>query len=243
MRPANLRQALAAIAVLAALSACGTVVQRIEPDEARELSGTWNDTDSRLVSEEMVREVRAWVETYTLMRGRPPTLVVGTVRDLTQERINVATFIADIERSLVGSRRATVVASREERGAVREERKDQDYNVAEPTRKPMGRELGADFMLAGTISAIVDRADTAEVRYYQVDLALIDLVDSSKAWMGQRRIKKAVRRPPTSDAAEIVSLERDPQRFASHGSRDETGRSTRIVRWECTKPGAFLSCM
>ncbi|MGH7338641.1 MAG: penicillin-binding protein activator LpoB, partial [Myxococcota bacterium] len=61
MRPA-LRQTLAALATLAALSACGTVIQRIEPGEPRELSGTWSDTDSRLVSEEMVRDLRGWVD-------------------------------------------------------------------------------------------------------------------------------------------------------------------------------------
>ena len=44
-----------AIVLLASLmSACGTNVERIRPDETRDLSGMWNDTDSRLVSEEMI---------------------------------------------------------------------------------------------------------------------------------------------------------------------------------------------
>lgn len=241
MRP-PLRQALAAIAVLAALSSCGTVVQRIEPGEVRDLSGTWNDTDSRLVAEEMARELRGWVEGYRLANRRPPTLVVGEVRNLAEEKIGVASFIGDIERALADARRVTFVASDEERAGARAERRDQDFHAAGATRKPMGRELGADYMLTGTISAIVDRSDWSEVRYYQVDLALVDLADNAKVWLGQKKIKKSVRRPPMSDAAMPAGLERAPQRFASAASGDETGKASRLTRWECTKPGPYISC-
>lgn len=241
MRP-PLRQALAAIAVLAALSSCGTVVQRIEPGEVRDLSGTWNDTDSRLVAEEMARELRGWVEGYRLANRRPPTLVVGEVRNLAEEKIGVASFIGDIERALADARRVTFVASGEERAGARAERRDQDFHAAGATRKPMGRELGADYMLTGTISAIVDRSDWSEVRYYQVDLALVDLADNAKVWLGQKKIKKSVRRPPMSDAAMPAGLERAPQRFASAASGDETGKASRLTRWECTKPGPYISC-
>lgn len=241
MRP-PLRQALAAIAVLAALSSCGTVVQRIEPGEVRDLSGTWNDTDSRLVAEEMARELRGWVEGYRLANRRPPTLVVGEVRNLAEEKIGVASFIGDIERALADARRVTFVASDEERAGARAERRDQDFHATSATRKPMGRELGADYMLTGTISAIVDRSDWSEVRYYQVDLALVDLADNAKVWLGQKKIKKSVRRPPMSDAAMPAGLERAPQRFASAASGDETGKASRLTRWECTKPGPYISC-
>lgn len=241
MRP-PLRQALAAIAVLAALSSCGTVVQRIEPGEVRDLSGTWNDTDSRLVAEEMARELRGWVEGYRLANRRPPTLVVGEVRNLAEEKIGVASFIGDIERALADARRVTFVASGEERAGARAERRDQDFHATSATRKPMGRELGADYMLTGTISAIVDRSDWSEVRYYQVDLALVDLADNAKVWLGQKKIKKSVRRPPMSDAAMPAGLERAPQRFASAASGDETGKASRLTRWECTKPGPYISC-
>ena len=159
MRPANFRQALAALAVAAALSGCGTVVERIAPDAQRDLSGGWNDTDSRLASQQMVRELRAWIETYTLINRRPPVLAVGALRDLTGERISIAAILGDIERDLVVSRRATLVATGEVRRDVREERRDQDYHAAEATRKAMGNERGADFLLTGTVSAIVDRAD------------------------------------------------------------------------------------
>jgi penicillin-binding protein activator len=233
MRPATLRQALAAIATLAALSGCGTAVQRIEPGEIRDLSGMWNDTDSRLVAEEMARDLRAWVEAYRLANQRSPTLVVGEVRNLAQETIGVASFIGDIERALAETRRVTFVASGEERAGARAERKEQDFHAAGATRKPMGHERGADYLLTGTISAIVDRDDWSQVRYYQVDLALIDLGDNTKVWLGQKKIKKSVRRPPISDSAVTAPPYDTGARFASQGSIGPTGKSSRIPNIEC----------
>lgn len=235
MCPAALRRALAAAAVLAALSGCASV-ERIEVGARRDVSGSWNDTDSRLASEQMAREVRAWIEAYTLVHRRPPVLAIGEVRDLTGERVSVAAMLGDLERELVQSRRATLVATREVRAAAREERRDQDYHAAEATRKAMGREQGADFLLTGTLSAIVDRADSVEVRFYQLDLALVDLADSSKAWVGQAKVKKLVRRVPISDGGFAEPHARAPQQWGHQRPKDETGQSSRLYRWECDRP-------
>jgi PBP1b-binding outer membrane lipoprotein LpoB len=84
------------------------------------------------------------------------------------------------------------VAAGDQRGEVREERKDQDINAREDTRKAMGQEVGADFMMKGSINMIVDQSGDTNVRYYQVDLNLISLADNRIVWVGQKKIKKVV---------------------------------------------------
>ena len=188
---------LVAVALLAAVAAgCGTSVERMEPTEVKDLSGAWNDTDSRLVSEEMIQDAlaRDWLSDFTRKHNKKPAMIVGEVVNLSHEHINVNTFIDDMERSLINSGKVQFVASRNERGEIREERKDQDLNAAEATRKPMGQELGADYMLKGTINTIIDTSGSSQVRYYQVDLTLISLADNVKVWVGQKKIKKLVKR-------------------------------------------------
>lgn len=178
-------------------SACSTKVTRIETDEVRDLSGAWNDSDSRMVSEEMVSQMLSgsWLPEFSgTHSGYRPTVIVGEVRNLSHEHINVNTFIADIERAVINSGRVTFVASGTERQEIRSERKDQDLHAREDTRKPMGQEIGADFMLKGTISTIIDAVDRDQVRYYQVDLTLINVADNTKVWVGQKKIKKFVER-------------------------------------------------
>ncbi len=176
------------------VAGCGTKVTRIDVDETVDLSGAWNDTDSRLVAEEMIADAlsQPWTLNFAGQSGRAPVVIVGTVRNFSHEHINMNTFVADMERALVNSGRVEFVASSDERGEIREERTDQDLNASEETRNEAGQEIGADFMLKGQINTIVDVEGDKQVRYYQVDLTMISLADNRKVWLGQKKIKKLV---------------------------------------------------
>jgi uncharacterized protein (TIGR02722 family) len=176
------------------VTGCSDKVTRIGEDEKHDLSGRWNDTDSRLVSEEMINDMlsRPWVDDYKNRTGKRPAVIVGTVRNLSHEHINTNTFVNDIQRALINSGRVDFVASRTEREDIREERLDQDIHASAETRKAMGQEYGADYMLSGQINTIIDMEGRTQVRYYQVDLTLISLKDNRKAWVGQKKIKKEV---------------------------------------------------
>lgn len=184
------------LASLLMLPGCGTSVKRMDSEQVKDLSGAWNDTDSRLVSEEMIKDAlaRPWLRDYSRRHHEPPAVIVGDMRNLSHEHINLNTFVSDIERAMIQSGKVRFVASSIERQPVREERRDQDLNATEATRKPMGQELGADFMLQGTINTIIDVSGKTQVRYYQVDMTLINLTDNEKVWIGQKKIKKLVKR-------------------------------------------------
>lgn len=176
------------------LSACKKQVTRVAANEVTDLSGQWNDTDSRLVSREMVEDVlsQRWLTRYRKQNNKAPTVIVGRIRNLSHEHINTRTFIADIERALINSGEVDFVASADERGDVRKERMDQDLNASAETRKAAGQETGADYMLKGSINSIVDAIEGEQARFYQVDLNLIDLESNRKVWVGQKKIKKTI---------------------------------------------------
>jgi len=186
---------LAIILSMMLLSACGTTkVQRIDSSETIDLSGAWNDSDSRMTAETMVADVlsRPWINRHVSQKGNPPTVIVGSIKNLTHEHINTNTFISDIERELINSGMVEFVASAKQRGDIRDERKDQDLNSTEATRNAAGQEIGADYMLTGQINTIIDANASTQVRYYQVDLTLISMADNRKVWVGQEKIKKLV---------------------------------------------------
>ncbi|MBE9561105.1 MAG: penicillin-binding protein activator LpoB [Proteobacteria bacterium] len=176
------------------LAACNPTVTRVESETVTDLSGNWNDTDSRLVAEEMIQDVlsRGWLTKFNRSKGKAPTVIVGTVRNLSHEHINTRTFIADMERELINSGEVEFVASAKAREEIRGEVKDQDLNASEETRKAMGNEQGADFMLQGSINSIVDAVSGEQARFYQIDLTLIELGTNRKVWVGQKKIKKTV---------------------------------------------------
>jgi hypothetical protein len=125
-------------------------------------------------------------------------VIVGVVRNKTDEHIAVETFIGDIERAMINAEDVTVVASAEEREGLRDEREDQQKYASEETMKQWGREVGADYMLGGIISSIADEVEGEKVIFYQVDLTLYDLETSAKVWTGQKKIKKYIGRSKMS---------------------------------------------
>ena len=175
---------------------CGQskTVSRVEPDTTIDLSGDWNDTDSRLVAEEMIKDVlgKPWLGQYTGAKNKNPDVIVGTVKNRTSEHIATVTFIKDLERELINSGRVNFVANKEERTEVREERADQQENASAETMKKFQQETGADFMLRGDISSIVDQDGGEKVKFYQVNLELVNIETNQKVWIGDKKIKKVV---------------------------------------------------
>ena len=176
------------------LAACNPKVTRVSTEEVTDLSGNWNDTDSRLVSDEMIQDVlsRSWLTRFNRDKGKAPTVIVGTIRNLSHEHINTQTFVRDLERALINSGEVDFVASATERTEIRGERRDQDLHASEETRKAMGQEIGADCMLKGSINTIIDAVKGEQYRYYQIDMTLIDMANNRKVWVGQKKIKKNI---------------------------------------------------
>jgi len=184
--------------LVVAFTSCSSkkVVSRVDAETTIDLSGNWNDTDSRLVADEMITDALAkpWLVNFVKVAGANPAVIVGAIKNLTDEHIATGTFVGDIERAFVNSGNVRVVAKKDEREGVREERADQQANASPETVKEFGMELGADYMLIGEMNKIVDQEGKEKVAFYQVDLTLTDLKTNEKVWMGQKKLKKYIAR-------------------------------------------------
>ena len=195
MRSAARSLAPALLLLLPVLAGCGgKTVTRIDADSTVDLSGRWNDTDSRLVAEEMIRNClnSAWLRNHQTDHSKAPVVIVGAVRNKSMEHIPVETFIKDMERAFINSGEVTVVADAGERIDIRAEREAMQGNVTAATLKEFGREVGADFVLTGTINQIVDQEEGQKVSYYQTDLELINVESNVKVWLETKKIKKFI---------------------------------------------------
>jgi penicillin-binding protein activator len=180
------------------LVACGgpPKVERTDTDTTVDLSGNWNDADSRMVAKEMIQDMveQGWYARFSQAKkkGGVPVVTVGTMENLSSEHIETNAFVADIQRAAVNSGRLRFIASNNQVREIRRARNDQELNASEKTRKAAGNELGADVALQGKITTINDYADRESVKFYQVDLVLTDIETSEILWQGQKKIKKLV---------------------------------------------------
>jgi uncharacterized protein (TIGR02722 family) len=187
------------LVIVLGLGCGGKQVTRIDANSTTDLSGEWNDTDSRLVADEMIGDClsRPWYTNKYANKTPVPTIIVGDVRNMSHEHINVETFINDMQRALINSGKVEFVANKFERGQVRSEKDDQSEHASAETQKAQNQETGADLMLIGSINTIADQEGNKHVMFYQTDLQLVDMKSHVKLWIGSKKIKKYITRSST----------------------------------------------
>ncbi|MBC35819.1 MAG: penicillin-binding protein activator LpoB [Bacteroidetes bacterium] len=172
-------------------------VERVSYDQKIDLSGRWNDTDSWETAQNMITQILngRWISDYKKYNDNErPKVIVGLVKNRSHEHIDAETFIKDMEKAFIKTGAIRLIQGGESREEIRFEREDQQTNALPSTVKQWGRELGADFMLQGTINSIVDEVERQMVIYYQIDLTLTNLESNEVVWIGDEKIKKYVRK-------------------------------------------------
>lgn len=175
----------------------GVNVSRVDAGQEVALTDQWNDEDSRLVADEMVKDMFTypWLQRFKQeFPDKEPTIVIQRIQNKSHEHISVDTFVNDFKRAVMRSGDAEFIVSGDERARLREELKQQDMYASEATRMDMGEEMGANFALSGTINSMVDQLDRKRVTFYQIDLKLINLQTTREVWNGQKKIKKFTER-------------------------------------------------
>jgi len=174
---------------------CMHKVSRVDVNEQIDVSGKWNDVDSRLTAEALVEQVlgEIWLTNFVKSKGEKPVVIVGFVKNKSHEHIEAETFVKDIEKSFIKSQRVRLVQGGDKREELRAEKADQQNNASVSTMKKWGLEIGADFIMQGSINSIVDAYKRDKVVYYQVDLELTNIETNEIVWIGDKKIKKTVR--------------------------------------------------
>ena len=186
------------IALVCALAigaqSCHTV-SRVDTDSTMDISGKWNDADSRMTAETLTEQIlgEIWLNQFKKENQRKPVVIVGFVKNKSHEHIEAETFMKNIERSFIQSQKIRLVQGGEKREQIRGERADQQTNSSVSTMKQFGLEVGADFMVQGDINTIVDAYKRKKVVYYQVNLELTHLQTNEVVWIGEKKIKKYVK--------------------------------------------------
>lgn len=185
---------LLASSILVAGCATAPKVTRTSADTVTDLSGRWNDSDSRLTAETMVESMLSsvWLEGFVSETGREPVVIIGSIQNRSSEHIDASTFTKDIERELVNSGRVVFVAGGASREELRGEREDQQSNASMNTAAALAAETGADYMMQGVITSQTDAVEGKRATLYKVDMELIDLESNQKVWIDTKQIKKLV---------------------------------------------------
>lgn len=174
-------------------------VQRVDPEKTVDVDYRWQDDDAREAYRALIADclARPWVENFRVSHnGNRPVVFVGTVRNETSDYVDTKLVTKRFEEELINSGRVRVVADRDQRGEIRDERQQgQAWNMPETVKK-QAMELGADFILLGRVGEVKQESNDRRtiVQYYQINLELIDIQSNEKVWIGSKDIKKIAKR-------------------------------------------------
>lgn len=185
------------LSVTSVLLGCtSSTVERVDFDSQQDLSGYWNDTDARIVSNDLAEQLTdsSWYNRFIQENDRKPVIIIGSIRNNTDEHINTSIISKKLEISLINTGKVLSVANSSERKEIRDERDDQQINASIDSAKNIGNETAADFMLRGDIKTIVDSDGLKSVRTYFVTAELVDIETNTKIWLAENStIKKVIR--------------------------------------------------
>ena len=194
-----MKKILVVLGVFLLLSACTTNVKRVQSGTERDLSGYWNAKDVRIVCDTLINECISSSRVEQAIRargGKTPVVVVARFRNESSEHIDTAVISATMETAIFNSGKLDFVAGGTTREDIRAERREQQGNASEETTAAFGREIGADFIMTGTVRTIVDREENRSVRSYFVTAELTEIQTNVRIWMGQNNeVTKEVTRP------------------------------------------------
>jgi len=173
-------------------------VKRTDPAAPTDIDYRFNDEDARQIFQAMSQDMlsRPWVDNWRRENnGQDPIVVLGNVRNDTQDYINTTLFTNQIKDEMINSGKIVVKGEKEIRQEIRDERLDTKYNDP-ATLKAVAKELNADFMLVGSISDVKQRSGDGRtiVNYYQAHMELINVETARIVWSDTKEIKKVARR-------------------------------------------------
>jgi uncharacterized protein (TIGR02722 family) len=195
MISSQLKSAFWIALIVTSVSCQPRTVTRVEPNTQIDLSGRWNDTDSRMVAEKMINDlfVSERFKEYAQQRNKKPVIIVGLIRNKTSEHIDAANYVKKFEMAIYNSNAADLVESDEFRDQLRKERAEQQDFADPATIAQWGKETGADLMLFGEMTSEIDSHNNRRVVNYITTLYLTNVETNKRVWYGQHEIKKLVK--------------------------------------------------
>jgi uncharacterized protein (TIGR02722 family) len=170
-------------------------VKRVDAGTLTDLSGYWNDADVRIVCRALIGDCLSSQRVDQAIKAKrgTPTVIVGRFRNDSSEHIDTSIITSIMEQTIFNSGRLDFVAGGSTRDELRAERQDQQSFASEATAAALANETGADFMLTGSVNAIVDKAGNQTVRTYFVTAEMTNIETNARMWMAQNsEIKKVI---------------------------------------------------
>lgn len=186
--------ALGVAALIAFSIGCsGPEVRYGDAQAVETLTVDFGSTDLQMIAEEMINSLLA---TNVVDPATRPVLYVAAVRNKTSEHIDTKSITDKIRTTLLKSGRFRFSAAQEFARELEGQYQHQASNKADKTTGvEYGRQIGAEYMLGGEITAIKKSEGRYKDVYYKFTLNLVSIETALIEWADEKEIRKGSKKP------------------------------------------------
>jgi uncharacterized protein (TIGR02722 family) len=189
----------AAMTAALILAGCSASTRDVSPDEAVHYDEGYDFTDKKAIVEAMVTSLIT--KSPLAARNDRPVMIIYTVANRTSEHIATDGITDDIRQKILESGKAQFVNKEQRDNIERELAYQYGGNVLPETRVAMARQIGAEYMLSGTLRSIEKKQQRQirwfkkEMNYYSLVLELTSLQTGLIEWTDSKEIVRESSRP------------------------------------------------
>ena len=169
-----------------------------DSDLQNDYSESWTDGDLKHVAESLIQDCinSTGINNYINARGEVPQVIIGPIANQTGEHIDTSKLARRLQTSIINSGAMKVVSAPEHLASYSENVED-DYYYACEKLKESALQLGADFILQGSVTSRIENKDNRQICTFLIDMEILDLQNDKVLWQGinddiKKSVKKAV---------------------------------------------------
>lgn len=181
------------------MAGCTVTTREISPDQAVIYDEGYHFSDKKNIVNAMVNSLIS--KPPLVNADDKPVIVVYGIANRTSEHISTSAITDDIRQSLLASGKVRFVNETQRENISRETDYQQTGKVTTETRIRLGRQVGASYMLTGTLRSIEKkqprqvRLKKKTLKYYSLNLELTDLETSLIEWADSTEVIRESSRP------------------------------------------------
>ena len=152
------------------------------------LNDRWSESDMQNV----VRDLVAGMVNHPVISSNRtrPTVIVTRLQNKTMEQIDTQSVMDMVRVELSRGGRVRFVDKEAREDVADEINYQQSGTTSAATRKRMGQQIGADFIVNGRLDSIVQQVGRRKTVYYKVTLNLTNLQTNIIEWSDYKQIRK-----------------------------------------------------
>lgn len=170
----------------------------ISPEEAGHMDARYDAADMKKITRDVVDEFTS--SDFLLDQSEPPVMMIAGIQNRTNEHIDTKN-ITDRMRTLLIQGGDVRFINEARRQDLLNEQGFQAANVTPEGQLAIGQQLGAQYMMSGSLTEIKKtspkqvRISKQELRYYKFTFEVTDLQSSEIVWITETEFSRQASKP------------------------------------------------